>query len=72
MSCGTDGADIWQSSLRQRKKLPHIPADRAISGLRFARELDRIIEAWQGKMIVSDNRSEFTSNAILQWTAGLN
>ena len=37
--------------------------------MRVARELDRIIEE-RGKprMIVSDNGSEFTSNAILQWT----
>ncbi|MGZ2408312.1 transposase InsO family protein [Rhizobium ruizarguesonis] len=33
-----------------------------------ARELDRIIEErGKPKMIVSDNGSEFTSNAILQW-----
>ena len=44
-------------------------ADTSLSGLRVARELDRIIEE-RGKprMIVSDNGSEFTSNAILQWT----
>ncbi|QKK28011.1 IS3-like element ISRle4 family transposase [Rhizobium hidalgonense] len=43
-------------------------ADTSLSGLRVARELDRIIEE-RGKprMIVSDNGSEFTSNAILQW-----
>ena len=43
-------------------------ADTSLSGLRVARELDRIIEV-RGKprMIVSDNGSEFTSNAILQW-----
>ncbi|MBB4438146.1 putative transposase [Rhizobium esperanzae] len=43
-------------------------ADTSLSGLRIARELDRIIEE-RGKprMIVSDNGSEFTSNAILQW-----
>ncbi|MGO7356760.1 IS3 family transposase (plasmid) [Rhizobium ruizarguesonis] len=42
--------------------------DTSLSGLRVARELDRIIEE-RGKprMIVSDNGSEFTSNAILQW-----
>lgn len=42
-------------------------ADTSLSGLRIARELDRIIEE-RGKprMIVSDNGSEFTSNAILQ------
>lgn len=44
-------------------------ADTSLSGFRVARELDRIIEK-RGKprMIVSDNGSEFTSNAILQWT----
>jgi putative transposase len=40
----------------------------SLSGLRVARELDRVI-AGRGrpKMIVSDNGSEFTSNAILAW-----
>ncbi|ULJ72990.1 IS3 family transposase [Rhizobium gallicum] len=44
-------------------------ADTSLSGLRVARELNRIIEE-RGKprMIVSDNGSEFTSNVILQWT----
>lgn len=43
-------------------------ADTSLSGLRGARELDRIIEErGKPKMIVSDNGSEFTSNAILQW-----
>ncbi len=43
-------------------------ADTSLSGLRVARELDRIIEErGKPKMIVSDNGSEFTSNAILQW-----
>ena len=43
-------------------------ADTSLSGLRVARELDRLI-AIRGKpkMIVSDNGSEFTSNAILEW-----
>lgn len=44
-------------------------ADTPLSGLRVARELDRIIEKrGKPKMTVSDNGSEFTSNAILQWT----
>ncbi len=44
-------------------------ADTSLSGLRVARELDRIIEErGKPKMIVSDNGSEFTSSAILQWT----
>lgn len=42
--------------------------DTSLSGLRVARELDRIIEArGKPKKIVSDNRSEFTSNTILHW-----
>jgi len=42
--------------------------DNSISGIRVARELDRIGEA-RGlpKMIVSDNGTELTSNAILKW-----
>lgn len=41
----------------------------SLSGLRGARKLDRIIdERDKHRMIVSDNGSEFTSNAILQWT----
>jgi Transposase and inactivated derivatives len=43
-------------------------ADTSISGRRVARELDAII-AWRGRpaMIVSDNGTELTSNAILEW-----
>ena len=43
-------------------------ADTSLSGLRVAHELDRLI-AVRGKprMIVSDNGTEFTSNAILRW-----
>jgi putative transposase len=43
--------------------------DTSISGRRVARELDAII-AQRGKpgMIVSDNGTEFTSNAMLAWT----
>jgi putative transposase len=43
-------------------------ADTSLSGKRVARELDRLI-AWRGKprMIVSDNGTELTSNAILVW-----
>ena len=44
-------------------------ADTSLSGLRVARELDGIIkERGKPRMIVSDNGSEFTSNAILHWT----
>ena len=43
-------------------------ADTSISGVRVARELDRII-AWRGRpdMVTSDNGTELTSNAILRW-----
>lgn len=41
-------------------------ADTSLSGLRVARELDRLMaERGRPAMIVSDNGSEFTSNAIL-------
>lgn len=40
--------------------------DTSLSGLRVALELDRVIaERGRPKMIVSDNGSEFASNAIL-------
>lgn len=44
-------------------------ADTSISGQRVARELDAVI-AQRGKpeMIVSDNGTEFTSQAILRWS----
>jgi transposase InsO family protein len=50
-----------------RECLAAIP-DTSISGKGVARELTTII-AWRGKprMIVSDNGTEFTSNAILRW-----
>ena len=52
-----------------RECLAAIP-DTSISGLRVARELTTLI-AERGKpgMIVSDNGTEFTSNAILSWAA---
>ena len=41
-------------------------ADTSLCGLRVARELDRLMaERGRPAMIVSDNGSEFTSNAIL-------
>ena len=51
-----------------RECLGHV-ADTSLSGLRVTLELDRFIQK-RGKpgVIVSDNRSELTSNAILQWT----
>jgi putative transposase len=43
-------------------------ADTSLSGFRVARELDRlIVKRGKPKMIVSDNGSELTSNAILAW-----
>ena len=44
-------------------------SDTSISGKRVARELTALIER-RGKprMIVSDNGTEFTSNAILSWS----
>lgn len=51
-----------------RECLAAIP-DTSISGKRVARELTALIER-RGKpqMIVSDNDTEFTSNAILGWS----
>ncbi len=50
-----------------RKNLALV-ADTSLSGVRVARELDRLItERGWPKMIVSDNGSELTSNAILAW-----
>ena len=48
------------------RRSPHVRGPYSMPN--HTRELDRIIEG-QGKpkMIVSDNGSEFTSNAILQW-----
>ena len=43
-------------------------ADTSLSGVRVARELDRLlIERGRPKTIVSDNGTELTSNAILSW-----
>ncbi len=43
-------------------------ADTSLSGIRVARELDRLmIERGKPKMVVNDNGSELTSNAILTW-----
>ncbi|WP_315783430.1 IS3 family transposase [Bradyrhizobium sp. SZCCHNPS1003] len=44
-------------------------ADTSLSGARVAGELDRLVaERGKPKMVVSDNGSELTSNAILTWT----
>jgi putative transposase len=50
-----------------RECLALVP-DTSISGIRVARELDRLLaDRGKPKMIVSDNGTELTSNAILQW-----
>jgi putative transposase len=50
-----------------RECLALVP-DTSISGARVARELDRLLtERGKPKMIVSDNGTELTSNAILHW-----
>jgi putative transposase len=50
-----------------RECLASVP-DTSISGRRVAREMTKLIER-RGKpgMIVSDNGTKFTSNAILTW-----
>jgi len=49
------------------RKCLGLVADTSLSGLRVARELDRIVEKrGKPKMIVNGNGSKFTSNAILQ------
>ena len=43
-------------------------ANTSLSGIRVARELDYLqIERSKPKMIVSDNGSELSSNAMLAW-----
>jgi putative transposase len=50
------------------RKCLGLVADTSRSGLRVARELDRLIhEQGKPRMVVSDNGSELTSNAILRW-----
>lgn len=45
--------------------------DNSISGIRVARELDLIAEARDYPcIVVSDNGTELTSNAILKWSQG--
>jgi len=47
--------------------------DVSLSGVRVARELDRLIEQrGEPKMIVSDNGTELTSHAILKWARKTN
>lgn len=50
------------------RECPALIADTSISGTRVARELNRIVEnRGKPKTIVSDNGTEFTSNAVLRW-----
>jgi putative transposase len=50
-----------------RECLALVP-DTSISGIRVARELDRLLVAYgKPRTIVSDNGTELTSNAILRW-----
>jgi transposase InsO family protein len=43
-------------------------ADTSISGIRVSREVDRLLgECGKPKVLVSDNGTELTSNAILRW-----
>ncbi len=50
-----------------RECLALVP-DTSISGIRVARELDRLLQVYgKPKTIVSDNGTELTSNAILRW-----
>ena len=50
-----------------RECLALVP-DTSISGIRVARELDRLLVAYgKPKTIVSDNGAELTSKAILRW-----
>jgi putative transposase len=44
-------------------------ADTSLTSLRVVRELDRVIEA-RGCPRMTDNGTEFTSNAILAWQSG--
>jgi putative transposase len=45
-------------------------ADTSLSGHRVARELDQLMsERGKSKMVISDNGTELTSNAILTWSA---
>jgi len=50
------------------RECPALVVDTSLSGARVARELDRLVaERGKPKMVVSDNGSEFTSDAILTW-----
>lgn len=56
----------WPSWMTSRAECLALVADTSLSGLRIARELETIMAARRKpKMIISDNGTEFTSNAIL-------
>jgi transposase InsO family protein len=74
--CDTAVSGVWASpSSKTSARLDSctreclaLVADTSLSGVRVARELDRlVIERGKPKMMVSDNGSELTSNAILTW-----
>lgn len=61
-------SECWPSSTTAPAGTWALIADTSISGARIARELTApIAEYGKPKMIVSDNGSEVTSNAILAW-----
>jgi len=46
--------------------------DTSIGGVRVVRELNEVLKKrGKPKKIISDNGTELTSNAVLQWTQGL-
>ena len=58
----------WSWSTTARASAWRWSPDTSISGIRVARELDRLLVAHgKPKTIVSDNGTELTSNAILRW-----
>ena len=57
-----------RSGRKRARECIALVADTSLSGRRVARELHQIIaQRGSPKMIVSDNGTEFTSNAILNW-----
>jgi putative transposase len=68
----TDGRRfrIWALVDDFSRECMALVVDTSISGRRVARELDRVVEL-RGRpcMIVSDNGTEFTSNAMLAWAS---
>jgi hypothetical protein len=62
------GSGSWRCTTTAPARCLALMADTSIGRRRVARELDPII-GWRGKpaTIVSDNGTELTSNAILEW-----